>query len=111
MSVRLKNLTQGQSLLSARKTSVGDVNRTQTLLEERTKQNKGNIENKSRTSVDVLGRTSILERQGSTGRGNDPCSQRAKSSTNKNQLCGPQRPLLVDSVVCRTAAAIGLVGP
>lgn len=111
MSVRLKNLTQGQSLLSARKTSVRDVNRTQTLLEERTKQNKGNIENKSRTSVDALGRTSILERQGSTGGGNDPCSQRAKSSKNKNQLCGPQRPLLDDSVVCRTAAAIGLMGP
>lgn len=35
--------------------------------------------------VDVLGRTSFSERQGSIG-GNDPCSQRAKSSKNKNQL-------------------------
>lgn len=55
MSVRLKNLTEGQSLLLARKTGIGDVNRTKTLLEERTKQNKRNIENKSRTSVGCFG--------------------------------------------------------
>lgn len=110
VSVRLKNLTQGQSLLSVRKMSFGDVNRTQTLLEEEL--NKTRVtENKSRTSVVVLGRTSILERQGSTGGANDPCSQRAKSLKNKNQLCVPQRPLLDNSGVCRTAAAIGLIGP
>lgn len=35
----------------------------------------------------------------------EPNLQRIKTN------CGPQRPLLDDSVVCRTAATIGLIGP
>lgn len=67
-----------------------DVNITQTLLKTRggkkTKKNRRNMKNKNKTFVGVLGQLVNLKMQGSFN-GDDPYSQRAKSSRNKKPSC------------------------
>lgn len=70
------------------------------------------MKNKNKTFVGVSGQLVNLKMQGSFNGGDDPYSQRAKSSRNKKtKLCGPPRPSWTTVSCTGTAAAFGLVGP